>query len=410
MDSLKKVSQQTLWQLIGKAASSLSTIIVLGAITRHYGESGTGVYTQALTYLSFFYLAGDFGLNAYVLPKIIQENGTEWRKLLGLRIVWSIVLIVLAVVILPFLPFKNDQFVKAVWIGSLAIFGSGLFVTGNAFFQSKLRYDLSLWVSAWDIFPIIIILLFLISINVPISSLLILHTVGWVLTGILALILVKRFVKNIEPIFDWNYMANVFKNAWPISLTLVLNVVYFRLDSFILTAVKSFAEVGVYNLAYQIFQSALVLPTFIMNGYYPLMLKELAESRGYFIRDLKRACLIMLGISVLGTITTLILSPIVIQIISGGKGFVGSVDSLRILSLGFPAYFVSSVLMWTLVSLKKYKQMLLVYLIGLLVNGVLNFVFIPQFSFIASSYITGVSEYLILILQILILYPAFKKA
>lgn len=410
MDSLKKVSQQTLWQLIGKAASSLSTIIVLGAITRHYGESGTGIYTQALTYLAFFYLAGDFGLNAYVLPKIIQEDGTEWRKLLGLRIVWSIVLIVLAVVILPFLPFKNDQFIKAVWIGSLAIFGSGLFVTGNAFFQSKLRYDLSLWVSAWNILPIIIILLFLISINVPISSLLILHTVGWVLTGILALILVKRFIKNIEPIFDWNYMANVFKNAWPISLTLVLNVVYFRLDSFILTAVKSFAEVGVYNLAYQIFQSALVLPTFIMNGYYPLMLKELAESRGYFIRDLKRACLIMLGISVLGTITTLILSPIVIQIISGGKGFVGSVDSLRILSLGFPAYFVSSVLMWTLVSLKKYKQMLLVYLIGLLINGALNFVFIPQFSFIASSYITGVSEYLILILQILILYPAFKKA
>src|SRR5581483_6053732 len=104
MDSLKKVSQQTLWQLIGKAITSISTIFILAAVTRHYGEEGTGIFTLALTYLAFFYLAEDFGFNAYVLPELLGEDTEiEWRKLLGLRIVWAIFLVTLSIIILPFL-------------------------------------------------------------------------------------------------------------------------------------------------------------------------------------------------------------------------------------------------------------------------------------------------------------------
>ncbi len=411
MDSLKKVSQQTLWQLVGKAVTSLSTIIILGAVTRHYGEAGTGIFTLALTYLAFFYLVEDFGFNAYVLPELLGGNEElEWRKLLGLRIIWALFLIVLSIIILPFLPFRNFQFDLAVIFGCLAILGNGLFVTSNAIFQSKLKYNYSIIASSIDAVPTVIFILVLVGLNTSIQVLLVVHMLGWLLTGLIALFFVKKFVKSITPIFDFKYIKDILVNAWPISLTLVLNVVYFRLDSFILTAVKSFAEVGVYNLSYQVFQSALVLPTFIMNGYYPLMLRKLSENKLGFIKDLKKVILIMLGISVLGVIFTLVFSPVIIRIISGGNGFGGSVGSLRILSLGFPAYFVSSVLMWTLVSLKRYKQMLLVYLIGLIVNGILNFTFIPLYSYVASSYITGISEYLILVLQILILYPVFKNS
>ncbi len=111
----------------------------------------------------------------------------------------------------------------------------------------------------------------------------------------------------------------------------------------------------------------------------------------------------MLVISLGGTLLTLLLAPVIIHLITGGGRFSDSAASLRILSLSFPAYFISSVLMWSLVTLKKYKSMLLIYIAGLLANGVLNFIFIPRYSYIASSYITGVSEYLILALQAVIL-------
>lgn len=166
--------------------------------------------------------------------------------------------------------------------------------------------------------------------------------------------------------------------------------------------------VGVYNVAYQIFQAALVFPAYIMNGFYPIMLDTFHRDRKKFIDILLRSCLIMLGLGVLGTVTTLLLAPFVISLLAAGDSFNGSIVSLRILSLGFPAFFVSAVLMWTLVTMKKYRHMIAIYMIGLVVNVLLNLTFIPAFSYIASSYITDFSEYLILILQITILWREFR--
>lgn len=45
MKDLLKVSEQTLWQLLGKATTSISTLILIGVITRAYGQEGTGIYT-----------------------------------------------------------------------------------------------------------------------------------------------------------------------------------------------------------------------------------------------------------------------------------------------------------------------------------------------------------------------------
>ncbi|MBI4040163.1 oligosaccharide flippase family protein [Candidatus Daviesbacteria bacterium] len=412
MDSFKKVSVQTAWQIFGKGVTSLSTIIILGAVSRHFGPSGVGILTLALTYLAFFYLAADFGFNAHLLSKLIGRGvEVEWRKLLGLRIIWSAVLIILALLLLPLLPFQTNRsvFDLAVIFGAVAILGNALFTTSNALFQSKLRYDLSVIASLFNAIPTVILFLLLIYLNSSLPSLMIIHALGWLLTGCLTLFFIRRYLKNLTPVFNLPYVKQTFIEVWPISLTLVFNVVYFRIDSFILTAVKSFAEVGVYNLAYQVFQSALVLPTFIMNGYYPIMLENLNHNKELFLVNIRKALGLMLVISALGLILTWVLSPWVVEIVSGGKGFSGSSDSLRILGLGFPAYFLSAILMWMMVALKRYKILVLIYLVGLIFNAGANLIFIPQYSYIASSWITGASEYLILILQLIILAPVLFK-
>ena len=89
----------------------------------------------------------------------------------------------------------------------------------------------------------------------------------------------------------------------------------------------------------------------------------------------------------------------IINIITGG-GFTGAAESLRILSLGFPAYFVTALFIWVLVAKKRYKLMLGIYVIGAIFNLLANWLYIPQSSFYAASWITIASEYLILFLQL----------
>lgn len=409
MNTLIKVSQQTVWQLLGKAITALSTIIILGLVSRTFGEDGTGVLTLALTFLSFFVLAADFGVNAHVLPHFLRGDfSLEWKKLLGFRLLLSGALILVASITLFFWP-GQTLFKQSALLGLVAILEAGVFATVLVIFQTKLRYDLSALSVGLGTVVTLGMVYILTHAGSGIPALMVGYSAGWIVTGLAALVLVKKYVNNLVPLFDLSYARELVKHCWPISLTLMLNVVYFRLDTFILSFNKGFADVGVYNLSYQIFQSLLVLPTFIMNGFYPLMLKDIAQSKQKFVSNLAKAALLMFTLAVLGTGLTLLLSPWVVGLIAGGKGFFGSTPSLQILSLGFPAFFVSSVLMWALITIKRYKTMLVIYLVGLLVNLVLNLVFIPRYSYVAAAWITGVTEYLILILQISILIPALNQ-
>lgn len=394
MEHLLKISQQTLWQILGKIVTSLSTFIILGMVARNYGEEGTGVFTLALTYLAIFYLLSDFGLNAHILRKIRNpkfEIRNEFRRLLGTRILWSAFLAILAVGLLPLWPFSTPAFSQSVLFGSLAILGSAIFVTCNLIFQSKLRYDLSIISSSAGALIGLVFFWWVVSNLLTVPQLMLAHLLSWIIIAVTSLLLVKNFLPNLLPIYQFSYLINLFKSSWPIAATLALNVVYFRADSFMISIFRSNSEVGIYNVAYAVFQTALVLPTFIMNSYYPLMLKSFS--------GIKFVGLSLLGLASLGTLIILIIAPFLIQILTGGE-FFGSTQSLQILSLGFPAYFLSALLMWVMVAKGAYKVMLTIYAIGLGLNLLLNLIYIPQYSFIAASYVTVISEYLILGMQL----------
>lgn len=416
MGKLKKILQQTSWQILGKGVTSFSTFIILGLVTRNYGKEGTGIFTLALTYLAIFYLLADFGFNAHVLKKFGVEGSeftNEWKQLLGTRIMWSMVLVVLAVGLLPFWPFGTFLFSESVLFGSLAITLSAVFVTCNLVFQRKLRYDLSILASSLGTLFSLAVFAVLVLLKVEIPFLLFGHLIGWLAIALIALILSSRAISEAilyglrrlprhfvprndewKPIFDFQYSLQLFKETWPVAATLALNVLYFRADSFLIAYFNSVADVGIYNVAYSVFQSALVLPTFIMNSYYPIMLRGLGGA--------KFVGLIFFGISLLGTGLTLVLSPTIISVLAG-KGFEGSITSLQILSLGFPAYFLSSLLMWVLITQGNYKRMFIIYTSGLFLNLAFNFIFIPKYSFIAASWTTVISEYAILLMQVVVL-------
>jgi O-antigen/teichoic acid export membrane protein len=407
--TLIAIFKQTSWQLIGKAVTSFSTILILGAVTRSYGEAGTGVFTLALTLISFFVLAADFGINAHILSRLLKDDLTaEWQKLLGMRLLLSLFLTALAAVLALVWPDQTGLFKFTILLGLAAIIEAGVFTTASAVFQSRLRFDLPITSTIVGTLLTLVLVFFLTGIQTVIPLLMIGYTAGWIVSGVLALFFVRQFVTTLKPLFDFFYIKKILQESWPISVTLILNTVYFRADTFMLSVMKNFTEVGIYNVSYQIFQSLLVIPTFIMNSFYPLMLKVFDERPRFYLL-LLRALLLMLTIALMGTVLTIILAPWVIDLITGGQGFAGSITSLQILSLGFPAFFLSSVLMWTLITFKKYKLMLSIYLFGLLLNIFLNYLLIPHYSYLASSGITVFCEYLILICQIAILLPGLIR-
>lgn len=406
MTKILKITQQTFWQTIFKAITTTGGFIILGVVSRTYGEEGLGHFTLALAYLAFFYILADFGFNGYILGRL-QVTGDrlqlEWRKLLGVRIVWGLVLTIVAA-LLPFIFAPElTTFRLAVLVGLGTIFLNSLFFCAQALIQSKLKYEyltLPVFLSA----PLGVLLVFyLSSLGTPVYLMTAGYLLPWLIYTGLTFWLIRRITHNLSPIFDKEYAKALFKGSFPLAITLALNILYFRIDAFILSYYQNIAEVGIYNLAYQIFQAVLVLPTYIMNAFYPMMLETLKFNIDAFLRQVKLAVASLLGVSFLVSLIIYFFSPFIIKVITGA-GFEGSIDSLQILSFGFPAYFLSALFMWVMVAKKFRKSLVLVYAVGLAFNVLANFYFIPQHSYIAASWVTVVSEYLILLMQVVILW------
>ncbi len=400
-----KVTEQTVWQLIGKLVTSITSFIAISLIARNYGLDGAGIYTLALTYLTMFFIINDLGLNAYVITKL-ETNLQEANKLFNIRFYWSLVLAILSIVLVYIFPLGNNAFQQSILLGVLMILGNGIINSTNLIFQYKLRFDRQIICNSLGGIAAIIITILLIYFKSPIQLLILGPALGWMITAMLALIFVKQFftfkfskVKIGDVIYD-------IKTIWPVSLTLILNVVYFRLDAFIISSFKGFADVGIYNVSYTLFQTALVIPTFIMNSYYPIILGEL-NNISKLMNQLKLAFFLMTVVALIGTVLTFILSPIFIHLWVGDS-FLGSVTSINILSLSFPAFFGSSLLMWTLVSFKKYKTLMYIYLFGLVLNFGLNIILVPKYSYIGSSWVTVFSEYAILIFELMAVFSKVK--
>ncbi len=397
-------------QIVGKLFGAGSTFLVTLLIARTYGAEGYGDFTKITTYIAFFYAFADFGLNAVYLQQARENKNAErdgWAGLLGLRILGSLFLIFAALAILAFIPQGRDQgYTSLVRLGiilfSPAIIFQTLLTSANAIFQKSLRYDFSSIAVGIGSATTLVLLWFIIGSGVGASGILLSVgslLVGSLVTALIALWYAKKIVGEVVISFKSRQMLAILLPAAPLGLAILFNLIYFHVDSLILALTRSTSEVGIYGLAYKVFEALLVFPVFFMNVVYPLMLKttvgDLIASRDKFQNLLHRSLILLLVISCVLTVIMWIGAPLLVLVRSD---FAASIAVLRILSLGLPLFFVSALFFWALIALEKQKALVAVYGISMVLNIVLNLIFIPRYGYIAAAWITIVSEGFVLLL------------
>jgi O-antigen/teichoic acid export membrane protein len=201
----------------------------------------------------------------------------------------------------------------------------------------------------------------------------------------------------------------------PIGLTFIFSQVHFRADAILLSRLSlpnlgydNVETVAIYGLAYKIFEVCLVIPTFFMNAAYPLFLSKLAISRAVFIKFFYKTVLILTLSGFVITLLGYYFAPFVISLL-GGESFTDSIQVLRVLFVGIIIFFISAPFSWFIVNLGKQKVLPFIYLTAAIFNIGANVYFIPRYSFIASAYLTWLSELIIFSLLILVSYYLWRN-
>lgn len=404
--SLKlKIAANTFVQILGKLLTGGVTFLVTVMISRHFGVSGYGEFIKIMTYVWVFSLFADFGFNAIVLKKLAetedspQENQKYFFNLLGLRLVSGLVLIFLALAILPFLPYQppNQGYTPMVKMGiifaSLIILAQALLTTTNALFQKRLRYDRSVLAVGIGYLGILILSYLAIKINGPLLLVVGSYLLGNFLMVLVALFLFKFDLGKITFRFDLDLWRLLFWATLPLGLTLILNNL--QPDNLILAALRSNYEVGIYGLAKTFFWAALALPVFFMNSVYPVMVKRAQDDLGGLRRMVKRLSILLTSAALILATLAIILAPFLTLI---RADFAPSILVFRVLISFLPIFFLTSLLMWLLISLGKQRLLLFIYSFAFLANVSLNLVFVPRFGYWAAVGAVGAAETVALIL------------
>jgi O-antigen/teichoic acid export membrane protein len=414
----KKIASNTVYQIVGKLVSLCVTVLATVIITRAYGKTGYGAFSLMQGWPALFFIIVDFGINA-IATRELSKDFSKAAKYIGnillIRILFSAVFMAGLFLVLPLFSY-SPALIFGIRLGLLLILTQSLFATTNIIFQVKLRYDLSTIGYACGYGVILALIVVLSRLHLDVAWVNFGYVVGGFVTFGVNYLFVRKLGVNPKLAFDKSVWKYLLLQSLPLGLMFVFSQLNFKSDTLLLSILKlparygldSTESVAVYALPYKVFEVSLVIPTFFMNSVYPILVRRLQEGR----EKMKKTFLSILGIlaagSVVASVAGVLLSPWVIGFL-GGAEFGQSTFVLQLLLGGLALYFLTQPLSWLLVVLERQKYLPFIYLVGAIFDVTANFIFIPKYSFYASTVITHIAEFIILVLLVIFSVRAWRE-
>jgi len=388
----RKIAYNVLVSSISKILSTALALASIGFITRYLGKEGFGDYATILAFLSFFSAVSDLGLYQFSTREI-SRPGANVNEIMGnafsLRVISSLVIFLFSFVLILFLPYSQEVKYGVVIIAASFVFSSGYQIL-NGVFQKNLAMDKvavsELLGKIVQLAVIILAVKLKLSFSWIIASLLFNMLVSFVLVYFWS----KKYVK-LGFRFDFSYWKRFLTESYPIGVMAIVVFIYFKIDTILLSIIKSSAEVGIYNVAYKVLENISFFPAMIVGLIFPIISEHIFSNKGNFSDIANKTFKVFILLVVPLIVGTLFLSNGLIYLI-GGAGFDESAMVLRILVFALAAIFFSNFFNAILVAGNLQKKLMLVLSAAAIFNVSANLIFIPIFSYIAAAIISMATE------------------
>lgn len=371
-------------------------LVVIGLLTRSLGPAGYGYYNLIFAYLFIFSSIADLGLYAVLVREISKVDSGEEKiiasKIFTLRL--GVVVLILAAADLLVFALPYPLLVKlGVLVASLFSVFSSLTQVLTGIFQKHLRlYFVSLAdiISRASQLALLIVLVYLkAGLLMFVGAAVFSEIVHFFLT-----LLFSRSLTRVGIFIDFKYWREILKISLPIAASLVFVLIYFKLDTVLLSLMKPAYDVGVYSVAYKILEVVIFLPAIYIGLIMPLLSKHAFGDRTEFVRTFRKAFNALSVFALPLAAYLFVLSDKIVGII-GGSGFVQSGPVLKILSIAILLIFFGNLGGNAIVALNLQKKGMWIYLAGAVFNVTANLILIPRYSYFAAAWTTVATEVLI---------------
>lgn len=411
MSLARSVGRNTAVQFVGKIVGTVLGVITAAIIQRYLKPEGYGSYTAAMAYVSFFSVVADLGLYL-ILIRELNKPGTNASQavgnMLGLRWTSAIIILVGSALISWFLPFYSPAVKSAIQIGALsfiAVAGTQLLV---AVFQTHLQ---TLWVTIAEVSGRVVLLGLVIAVTFMSGSL------NWLMAAVavgslvnlgLMLISAKKYVE-LRPRFEFAYWRTIIRDTLPVSISIVLSLIYFKADTILLNVFnKGNYAVGLYGAAYKVLEILITFPTIFVGLILPSLGRTFSsDDKPGFIRVFQRSFEILTILATPILVGGWILSTEILVAI-GKQDYAPASGVLRLLLIAVTMSFLNSLSAHTITIINRQRQMVWGYLTVAAVGLITYISLIPSMSYTGAAIGTILTETLTPLIGYIIIFRVMK--
>jgi len=399
MPLARKIAYNVVLNSIFKVFSTVVlSLYSIRLITEYLGPEGFGKYATVLAFFAFFSAIVDLGL-APVTAREISKEGVDERYILGrvlaLRLISSAILLLFAPLVLFFFNYEQDLKIGIVVAAAAVLFSSSSLLL-NGIFQKNLAMDRVAFVEFFGKLLQVVLVTLIVRNDWGFLAIAGTLLAALAFNAIVVFWLSRSFVK-FSLKFDRVFWKDFLKESSPLAATALITFAYFKLDTIILSVLQSNSDVGIYNVAYKIMENLIFFPAMLAGLILPLLSRTLTTNRELFEDIVDKTFKVFLLIVFPLVVGVWVLAPEIIAIVSG-TGFEESVRVLRILVFALGCIFFGHYFTMLLVVGNAQKKLMKALIFAAIVNISLNFLLIPQYSYMAAAFVSLITECLVVLL------------
>lgn len=391
----RKIAYNVIFNVITKILSTILALVAIGFITRYLGTEGFGNYSTVLAFFSFLGSAADLGLYNITAREISRPNADEPKIIgnaLALRLVSSLFVFTITPVFVYFLPYPNEVKTGILIVAASFVFSTTYMVL-NGVFQKNLAMDKV--ASAEVLGKILQLLIIVLAVKLNLGFVAIIFSVfaAMILNFTIVVAMARKYV-SLSLKFDFAYWKKFLVDSIPLGFSSLIVFVYFKIDTILLSILKTSTDVGLYNAAYKVIENITFFPAMIIGLIFPLLSKHVFSDKKEFSRITNETLKVFVILLVPLVVGTVFLADGVIHLI-GGEDFNASVKILRILIFAIVFIFFGNLFNNMLISSNHQKKLIKPLILCAIFNIIANLVFIPLYSYNAAATISVLTEFFV---------------
>lgn len=399
MKRVKTIAKNTILILISQIISYIFIFFTTIYSARYLGVENFGILSLSIAFTGILIIFADLGLSTLTIREVSRDKSLGNKYLVNIalfKIVLAVITFIIAIITVNILSYSL--------LIQLAIYGMTISVIFNSFsvfissiFQAHEKME---YLSIGTIISSILIfigVLIAINLNLDVLNFVLIYIIANII--VLLFYLIILFKKFMSPSwdFEWNFLKDNLKMALPFGITGIFVMIYYYIDSIMLSVMAGNDAVGWYNAAYRITLVLLFIPSVFNISIFPAMSQFYLTSKKSLKFAYKKYFKYMTIIGIpLGIGTTLLAEKIILIIF--GAQYANSTLALQILVWSSIIIFISSPIARLLEASNKQSTIAKITGLCAVFNIILNLILIPEYSFIGASLVTVLTEIISLIL------------